>query len=148
MELAFGPAPRATRWKDCRLQLVTLAQTLQGSAPPRWVGLPAQEPNTSLLDNDALFRLDNDDEDENFSFPPLDVDSASLAGPSTSISTMAPGGQVAATATSSTPQQLPAASVASAVQITKLQSEFGEALTITGRMSTAFFFIEYLTKSF
>ena len=149
MELAFGLAPRAERWKDCGAQLVMLAQTLKGSAPPRWVDSPAREQDTlqSLVNADVLFPLDSDNEDEKCSFPPLAVDSSSLAGPSTSVSAIAPSGQVAATATPSNPQELPARGTASAVRIPQPQSELGEALTTTGRMSTALFFIRYLTKS-
>lgn len=148
MELAFGVAPRAKRWKDCGAQLVMLAQTLKGSAPPRWVDPPAREQDTlqSLINADVLFPLDSDDEDEKCSFPPLSVDSSSLAGPSTSVSAIAPSGQVGATATPSTPQELPAGGIASAVQIPPLQGELGDALTTTRRMSTALLFIGYLTK--
>jgi len=149
MELAFGLAPRPNRWKDCGARLIMLAQTLKGSAPPRWVDSPAQEQDgfQSLVNTNVLFPLDSDNEDEKCSFPPLHVDSSSLAGPLSSISAIAPSGQVAATATHSTPQELPTGGIASAVQIPQLQSELGEALTITRSTSTAFFFIRYLTKS-
>lgn len=155
MELAFGLAPRADRWRDCGAKLVILAQTLKESAPPNWVDPPAREHDDlqSFLDVDVVFALDSDNEDQKCSFPSLAVDSSSLAGPSTSASAMAPSGQVAATASPSTPQGLPAGGIATAAQIPQLQNELGEAhrsleaLTITGRMSTAFFFIGYLTKS-
>lgn len=148
MELAFGLAPRAERWRDCSAKLVILAQTLKESAPP-WVDPPVREPDSlqSPLNDDALFPLDSDNEDEKYSFPPLAVDS-SLVGPSTSVSTVAPSDQVAATAAPSTPQELPPSGVASVVQTSQLRGELGEGLTITGRMSTAFFFPAYLNKSF
>ena len=149
MELAFGTAPRAQRWDDCGAQLVTLAQTLKASTPPCWVNPPARKQDSlqALVNADLLFALDGDDEDEKCSFPPVAVDSSSLAGPSTSVSAIGPSAQVAVTATPSTPQELPAGSIASAVQIPQPQSELGAALTITGRMSAGFLFIGYLTKS-
>src|SRR6266849_4441565 len=152
MELAFGVAARGKRWKDCGAKLIMLAQTLKESPPPPWVD-PLLREHSGLESLVNLVSLGCDSEDEKCSFPSLTADPSSLAGTSTSASAVAPSSQVAATASPSSPQGPPDSGMATAAQIPPLQSELEEAhrsleaLRITGRTSTGFFSIGYLTKS-
>jgi hypothetical protein len=151
MELAFGKAPPGDRWRDCGDRLVTLARTLQESAPPSWVTPPAREHSDleSLVNADLLLSMGSDCEDEKRSFPSLPLDSSSLHSPSTSTSAIAPRGQVATTASPLSHQGPPAGNMVTAAQIPQLQGELHETrrsmktLTITECMFPAFFFIGY-----
>jgi hypothetical protein len=153
MELAFGQAPPGDRWRDCGARLVTLAQALKESAPPDWVNPPTREHGNleSLVKAHLLLSMGSDSEDEKNPFPSIALHSNSLAGPSTSASAIAPGGQATATALPSSHQGLPARGMSIAVEIPQQQSQLKttklRTLTLTKRMSTTFLFIRYLIQS-